>query len=301
MKLIQALPTRILFSLLWLFFTISLATWWLVIGLQITAEVTRLRTAVKGTNNGESLDKYQRMFKMEGAFFLVLLAGGGVTLIWLSYRDKKRSLILKDFFLTVSHEMKTPLANIRLQAESLEDYVEGAEGQKMMERLIKESSRLELQMDKALYLASINREENLYLEHIAINSLLQHLTFYDSDIEVTGNTEIWLYADRRAIESIFKNLIENAKIHSKAKRVFIEIYETAKNMAKIRISDNGEGFTGNTNILGKAFLRQSSSSGSGIGLFLVKTLMVKMNGEAKFFNNGKQLEVELMLPLGRKI
>ena len=301
MKLLQALPARILFSLLWLFCTISLATWWLVIGLQITAEVTKLRTAVQGTNNEQALEKYQRMFKMEGAFFLLLLAAGGITLIWLSYRDKKRSLILKDFFLTVSHEMKTPLANIRLQAESLEDYVQEAEGQEIMNRLIKESSRLELQMDKALYLASINRSENLYLENLSIKSLVQHLSFYDSDIEVTGNTQLWLYADRRAIESIFKNLIENAKIHSNAKRVFIEIYETARNMAKIKVTDNGEGFTGDPKVLGTAFLRQSSSSGSGIGLFLVKTLVTKMNGEANFASNGKQLEVELLIPLGKEL
>lgn len=300
MQVLSPLKNRILISLLWLFLTTSMAFWWLYIGIQQARQVDRLQKQAGGERiHSRSFIRYKRMFATEGVFFILLLFGGGITLIWLSYLDKKKSNILKDFFLTVSHEMKTPLASHRLQAESLEEYLTDAEGKQILQRLLEDSARLELQMDKALYLASINRSENLFLEAIDFNQLIGHISYSQSGIILSGKKDVILYGDRRALESILKNLIENAKIHGKADQVFIEILTTKKNMAIIKVEDNGQGFTGTVHLLGKAFFRHSSTSGSGIGLFLVKTLIEKMSGTSKFILQEGKLIVEFTLPLAQ--
>lgn len=259
----------------------------MIIGLRQAKLVFALQEALGGNIAKESqqrLKRYSLMITTEGGFFLLLLGTGGITLIYLSYRDMQNTRVLKEFFSTVSHEMKTPLASIRLQVESLQEDLFDSEHKELLTRLLENSQRLELQMDKALYLASLNREETLFFEDTNLESLLKHLSYYYPELSFHISDSFFsAYIDKRAIESILKNLIENALLHGKASKIWININ---KNYGKIEIEikDNGIGFKGNIKNLGKPFMRHGSSSGSGIGLYLVKTLMKKMGGEATFFN-----------------
>jgi signal transduction histidine kinase len=51
--------------------------------------------------------------------------------------------------------------------------------------------------------------------------------------------------------------------------------------------DDGKGYEGDPKDLGKLFFRGSASQGTGVGLYLVRTLMRKMKGDADFSENGK--------------
>jgi signal transduction histidine kinase len=49
--------------------------------------------------------------------------------------------------------------------------------------------------------------------------------------------------------------------------------------------DFGKKFTGDINHLGELFYKHNSSKGSGIGLYLIKNLLRKMNGKLEILND----------------
>jgi len=50
----------------------------------------------------------------------------------------------------------------------------------------------------------------------------------------------------------------------------------------VTVTDNGRGFPGDVGQLGKLFVRHARSSGSGVGLYIVRQLIKRMNGTIRF-------------------
>lgn len=289
--------SRLLLGFLWLALSISLGLWWAVMGLQQANQVAELKSYLGAREESlATLERQSRMIKMEGGFLMFLLIVGGSTLIFLSQKDLERTQMLKDFFATLTHEMKTPLASLRLQAESLEEDIKNKKTKALLGRLIDDSKRLELQMDKALYLAALTRKEILFLEKVNLSEILHQITSYYPFTQVHTVENSFVAIDIRAFESVIKNLIENASNHGKASRVLFKL-EKINSTAKLTVTDNGLGFQGNTRELGKLFFRHSTYSGSGIGLYLVKNLISKMNGHVHFHNSNSGFEVTIELPV----
>lgn len=251
-------------------------------GLRQNRMATELASRIGGIAEQEVLDKLERqsvMIKMEGAFFLSMLVAGGITLVWLTFREYKRNKLIQDFFSTVTHEMKTPLASLRLQVESLLEESPNPSTDKLLHRLLKDSVRIESQMTKALYLASLMRSEGLYLEDTNLPDLEE--SFKDDWSELTLITE-WtcarVKADRKALESVFRNLLENSVQHGKATKVKISTEPISGGRVKFEFQDDGIGFHGDLRTLGRPFIRHTSTSGTGIGLYIIKNLIKKMGG-----------------------
>lgn len=249
---------------------------------------------------GEAVfEKQSRMLWMEGTFFLSLLTLGGSLLIWFSYRDIRRNDMIEDFFSTVTHEMKTPLAGIRIQVESiLEDLGEKSPQSKSLFRALKESDRIESQMEKAFYLASFMRSEILFFENLPISEIRDSLKEYFPEVIWNISYEISFCADRKALECILKNLIENSYKHGQARKIKISIEKSPnKREGILRISDDGIGFQGSIRHLGKPFIRHSSTSGTGIGIYIVKGLVSRMKGSIRFFSDESGFHSIISLPL----
>jgi len=102
-------------------------------------------------------------------------------------------------------------------------------------------------------------------------------------------------ADARALESVLTNLVQNSVIHGHATEVEITVRHTGSRIAVVVI-DNGCGFQGDQAQLGKLFIRHARSSGSGVGLYIVRQLAKAMKGEISFRNGeagGFVAEVDL--------
>ncbi len=274
---------RILASIAWLCTSLSFGIWWTIMGLRQAQDIANLEKKIAKSEQTIilQLERKSRMIKYEGASFLLLIAIGGATLIFMSFQDEKRNRIIKDFFATVSHEMRTPLASLRLQAESLNELVKNKSHKKLLERLISDTQRIELQMEKAVYLASITRSESLYISNYSIKEILTSILVYYENVIFQGDEELFIKCDKKAMESIFKNLIENAFHHGEATQVIIKAFRNEEKII-LDISDNGKGFQGNKKRIGKLFFKHTSSSGSGIGLYLVQSLIRKMGGKVEF-------------------
>ncbi len=278
--------SRILFAVVWLLVTVSLGVWWFLLGLKLTSTVAGLSAKLDSSAASESLsvlERQSRMIKMEGTFFLLMLFLGGATLIWFSYRETRRNKLIHDFFSTVTHEMKTPLASLRLQAESLQEEMPSSNENKLIHRLLMDSVRIESQMNRAMYLASLTRSEILYIEKTNVREIFLSIgeDFPELEIDLSRLENVSVPADRKALESIFKNLAENSLKHGSARILEVISERQKSDRILITVSDNGSGFDGKYRVLGVPFYRHGSTSGTGIGLYIIKKLMRKMKGDMR--------------------
>ena len=89
-----------------------------------------------------------------------------------------------------------------------------------------------------------------------------------------------------------RNLIYNAKVHGKATEVNISL-SNKNNGQTLQVSNNGSPFKGDENKLGELYYRHNPSSGSGLGLHIVSSLMKSMGGNVKFSNNPFKVDLHL--------
>jgi len=268
------------FAGVWMVFNLSLAIWWMIFGLKQAA-------ALQEIHHSALIDavKQQTMLISEGLILIISLLLGGGALLYYTALERRRSFQIKEFFATFSHDLKTALASLRLQAETLSEDLKGQVTSPVLERLLKDTVRLELQLENSLQIANADSSV-LFLENLSFMKLLQMLKHQWPTLQLSadlkGHDDCLIRADHRALESIFKNLTQNAIIHGGAGKVSFEFSEEGEDGVQIIIEDDGKGFEGDAKHLGKIFTRHSRTSGSGVGLYLVKTLTQAMGGTLDF-------------------
>lgn len=256
---------------LWLTVTLALAIWWLIYGLRQIGTLANLEPSLSHHFASQS-----RMILSEGLTFITLLLLGGGGLFFLLRREFRRNDQLKVFFATFTHELKTPLASLRLQAEALQEDLEPTENP-LLSRLLRDAGRLELQLDNALFLATARDSDQIHLEAVSFASLLERVKSSFPGFTVDLPSDVKVMADPRALESVLKNLIQNSIVHGGATHLTVH-HEVSPGQVWFTLSDNGEGFQGDAQAIGKLFYRHTARSGSGIGLHLSKFLVERMGG-----------------------
>lgn len=264
---------RLGLTLLWLVVTLSLSAWWMIHGIRqadLLAESAIL---------SEAAARQQRMLFWEGSFLLACVTLGGVSLAYFVYRDQRRYEDVRKFFSTFTHELKTSLTSLRLQAEILEEDPKIRQNENLR-RLLRDVVRLELQLENALILAQ-GEKAKLFVEEIRLRKTLQSLSAHWPQLEVSVSQDAVLQGDQRAIECIFRNLLQNASVHGNARKVIVKA-EKREESVEISLKDNGAGFMGDSSKLGEMFIRHNTRSGSGLGLYLSRLLAKRMGGSLEF-------------------
>jgi signal transduction histidine kinase len=261
---------KIAMAIAWLAFTVALATWWMIFGLR---QLDRLHQL-----SPQQVQHHSRMLFWEGGVLIALLLIGGVTLITYIWRERQRQRQNEEFFSAFTHDAKTALASLRLQAESLsEDF---NPPNPVVERLLKDTLRLQLQLENSLFLVNL-RTGRLLPESLRLSRVVESLRFHWPDIALQLHGDGAVLADTRALESILSNLIQNAVTHGGAQQIQLMVKAEAANI-RIKLADDGRGFAGDFARLGLRFYRHTSSSGSGMGLFIARQLAQRMNGSLTF-------------------
>ncbi len=248
-------------------------------------------------NLGESVPvspKIVNMIKWEGAAFFLFLLTISVSLFYFYFLNIKRSISLQKFFSSLTHELKTPLASIRLQADVIKDFQNEKKSQKgtpLLNRLVEDTLRLEDELDKILQLSRIERNGHLSLVTCDLEKMTkEYLKEYEThdDLEFVYESQELLpkvSVDQFALKVIIRNLVENTKKHNNKQCKIIKFnFETDNKSVVLKYSDNGSMFKGKITKLGGLFYKYNSP-GSGIGVYLIKRLMKKMKGGLKISNS----------------
>lgn len=284
-------------------FILLLGAWWLYLVFKLAI---KLQFANIPSLDGNLL----KMIQWEGLTFFGLLVSVAFALFYFFYQDHKKTKALHSFFASLTHELKTPLASIKLQSEVLNDFIEHAEITleqktkitKYTKRLVQDSSRLESEMDKHLQLSRLERNGGLNLVPVELKPFLQNelKRFSNLEIEINSSHEDLVLIDEMAFSIIIKNLIENSTRHNpNLNKITIEI-NNINDAIEMTYTDHGINFNGDLKELGKLFYKFNSPKGSGIGLYLIKSLIKKMEGKF-IIKNESSLVFIIRLKKGNEI
>ena len=284
-----------LVAIAWVALTVSLASWWLAVGLNLTQQ---LDDAAVVAQPAASL---RRMFIWEGAAFIGLLLGGGIAMVLAIRREHQRRHTLETFFMSFTHDLKTAIASVQLQAEGLlEDWPDRAP-RAPLERLVGDTVRLQIQLENSLFVAQ--PDGRLLAERIEVGEAIARLArdWPDVGVHVTGAAVI--EADARGFDTIVRNLLQNAVVHGGARHVEVSLSRGDAGRVRLGLVDDGRGVPAAiVSRLGEPFTRSGPKSGSGVGLFVCRQLASRMGGALRFTSPaepGRGLQVDLELPGAR--
>jgi signal transduction histidine kinase len=262
---------------LWVAFTVTLAGWWLVFGLRQLDLIKRL-----SLQGAPDLHRYYQMLLWEGGVLIASLIGGGLALFYYARREQKRHAQVEEFFAAFTHDAKTSLASLRLQTEALREDLANTGPSALLDRLLGDTLRLQLQLENSLFLVNLSGGK-LFFEPIKLSDRINALRHHWPDLEITQTGDGIVTADARALESVLTNLVHNSVTHGRATRVDVEIDNGDAGRLHLRLSDNGRGSQGDfLQLGGKPLVRHTRHSGSGVGLYIVRQLARRMNGAVGF-------------------
>lgn len=235
---------------------------------------------------------------------LVLLAAGLSTLAYLLYREHNRELRLAEqrvnFVNQVSHELKTPLTNVRLYTEMLEQELPEDEpvAQRYLGVISSEAGRLSRLIENVLSFSRSKREgvSVRYQQGVIDNCIDQVVELFTPvlsaralSIRFTADAKQLCYFDGEALEQILNNLLSNCEKYASEGR-FVDISSWQEErpdclQSYIRVRDYGPGVPMNdTDKVFEPFYRGSEKltdgvSGTGIGLGLARDLARAHRGD----------------------
>jgi len=278
-------------TLLWVLMLLGLGSWWLYLVFKLHTTLTNLNIPELGSQN-----RFLNMMKWEGSFFFLFLILLGGSLFIMYIRDMRKTKSMQAFFSSLTHELKTPLASMRLQVEVIKDLIEDEQHSheqlaNLASRLVEDTFKFEGELDKSLQLSRIEQDGALTLVPLNLQRYLKKQaqrvsTHLNVEMNFSEDSQEVL-ADELALNVIFRNLFENTTRHNpNSKKVLITATRKGQDV-EIVYDDFGAKFKGASNRLGELFYKFNSSKGSGIGLYLIKNLMRKMNGQLKILNQDR--------------
>lgn len=234
------------------------------------------------------------------------------------YRENTRQLRESsqkvNFVNQVSHELKTPLTNIRMYAELLERNLnaENHKSQKQLNVIVSESQRLSRLISNVLSFAQKDKNKlKLNVRKVDINSIIN--TVVDSYSPVLARKNISLQtnladlpqidADPDAVEQILGNLLSNVEKYVQDGGEVKLSSECDDKSVSVKVIDNGPGIpTRQREQIFVAFHRVSNElsdgvSGTGIGLTISKELAKMHRGDLTILDSDKGAFFKLTLPV----
>jgi PAS domain S-box-containing protein len=224
---------------------------------------------------------------------------------------EERNFELDQFVYKTSHDLRSPLSsvlgiihllNIEPDAERIPEYINRIEG-----RIL----RLDDFIQSMLHYSRNNRAEaKIQLIHLdeLVDECLEDLKFYKNFDQVEINSQIIVddtdfCSDLLRLKIIFANLISNAikyQDFDKTQRHINIIVQAKKEKIVFSIDDNGIGIAPEylENIYNMFFRATEASEGSGLGLYIVKQTIDKLQGiiQIKSEGLGKGLQVQVEIP-----
>ncbi len=299
--------TILLFYFLVIYVILQFAWWWYLL-LQLNIEIADIKKITLGTAEeiySNNLNKKIWMFFGEGAVFLLLLTAGVWQVRKAFYKEASLSEQQKNFLLSITHELKTPVASAKLQLQTLLlRTLEKEKQNQFLKNTLYDLERLDNLTEKILLAAQIENK-SIFTEIKTINFsefLEQTISNHNSNknsnplatIKRFIASDIYILADESALYSIVMNLMDNAIKYSSVNSE-IEIHLTKNNnQALLQIKDNGIGINdAEKEKVFTKFYRVGSeetrnSKGTGLGLYIVKNLVKMCEGKIEIKNNSPQ-------------
>ena len=236
----------------------------------------------------------------EGAVFIFIFIIGIYYMHKAIKGERKLHTQQKNFLLSVTHELKSPLASIKLYLETiLKRDLDPAQQNSFLKNSLKDIERLDDLVENMLIATKIENQsytfpkEQLNFSQL-VNSVAERLQLHTCNsevIKVSVQPFIFLHGDKFALTSVVTNLIENAvKYSPPCEEVKVTLKQKGDQIYFI-VADLGIGINDQEKSrIFEKFYRVGSeetrkTKGTGLGLFIVKQVLDKHQALIKVRNN----------------
>ena len=232
-------------------------------------------------------------------FFGVIITGVVLNTIFL-VREIRRNEQHDAFINAVTHELKTPVASIRLYLETLKSReVPAAKREEFYNIMLSDSDRLMSTIEQVLRAGRVAAgKHTTHRARVDMVELVQDClalarrrhNLPEEALRYTGpgarDGERTVLGDLEELKSAVSNLLENAIKYSGAQvQVFVELARGDANRVAVRVRDEGIGIpTHELKRIFRRFYRIPSIAmrvkGTGLGLFIVRSVAERHGGRA---------------------
>lgn len=233
-------------------------------------------------------------FLTVGIVFIALILIGVTLYLILSIKEVRLTQRQANFIDAVTHELKSPIASLKLYLQTMDMRDVGPEQQREFHRfMLDDVQRLDGLIDDLLEAAKLDhRQREEALEDIdpvpllqnCIEALQRRYSFPPEGIKVEA-APCLVYGRQHDIEMILVNLLDNAaKYGGDPRQIVIQVQMRGTSRVVLRVSDNGKGVP--SDMRRKIFSRfvrggselERRTKGTGLGLYLVRELVARMKG-----------------------
>lgn len=236
----------------------------------------------------------------EGIFFMLIFVVGALKLKKAFVREHRIQKQQQNFLLAVTHELKSPLASIKLAIQTiLKRDLDKAKREQLLSNSLKDIERLDDLVGNVLIATKLeNIQRNFPKEHINFTELVEQVagrlqihSCTSQIIKAELEPDIHIEGDRFALTNVVTNLIENAiKYSPPCAHVFVKLSKNEGNIL-FSVADHGIGIQDEEKkrIFNK-FYRVGNedtrkTKGTGLGLYIVKTVLEKHRAQIKVKDN----------------
>ncbi len=245
-------------------------------------------------------------------FFFSLMLG-----MWFINRGYLREVAAsrqrRNFLLSITHELKSPIAGIQLAVETLmKRELPREQSDRLLGNALRETERLKNLVNDLLLSAKLETAYQLHREPIAWEAFAGEtlsafrIKYPHASFEMNIDKQVPDYwGDRSGLASVLQNLLENAvKYSPEPAKVLLRIQHQG-NAVRIEVADQGIGIPekerrkvfGKFYRIGNEDIRQTK--GTGLGLYIVDQIVKAHQGAIAVLENkpaGTVFKIELPLP-----
>lgn len=281
----------------------------------LKAQVDSLKEPVRYTNELASLKHKQAMrtsqYIGEGTTFLIVILIGAVVVYTSFMRRIRLSKQQNNFMLAVTHELKSPIAAMKLNLQTLERHqLDEEKKQQLLQRCIKESNRLNDLCNNMLFASQLEgRQYKAVREEFDLSALADYVAGdysgrYPRKFIREIEPECKMTGDRVMLQMAINNILENAVKYTPEDKPITVRLSTRDNNAILQIADQGVGIAdGEKKKIFNKFYRVGNeesrkSKGTGLGLYLTNKIILQHKGRITVKNNTPTGSIfEICLPL----
>jgi signal transduction histidine kinase len=235
-------------------------------------------------------------------FFVLIIVGTGWLCAWLvsEMRVNQRQRAFLD---AVTHEMKTPLASMRLYVDTLMRHnLEREHREQFLARMDEDLERLDRTVDQILAAARAEEPGRRSARGVVvlwevlescIDEIRDRHQLPVNAVVLDGACKAIVRGDRTELAVVFRNLLENAvKYSDEPVEVKVCVSGPRDGRVSVDISDRGIGIpVGELRKIFQRFYRvgrdvQRAAAGLGLGLFIVRNLVRRQGGRVEARSEG---------------
>ena len=268
-------------------------------------EKSKLKISAQQYNDEEKSIEEKRIRRTkqyygEGSTFLLIILLSAGIVYYAYYRQLKLSQLQQNFMLSITHELKTPIAGIKLNMQTMQKRKLDEETNKeLIKSSVLETNRLNDLCNNILIATQLeNKRKVMFADEINLTNLVKeeieefktryptliiNSLFQVDDFNFKGESTLW--------KVVISNLIENARKYSPSDEPIEIGISKENNNVKLSIKDKGVGISDAEKLkIFQKFYRignenTRNSKGTGLGLYIVKKIVTLYKYDITVKNN----------------